>query len=328
MDAQLSLSRNVLAYASAVADKNPTKRYVDWQARRTLAVKNPKAQAYAIDPNATFTLFNGTRAIGLDNTTQLQLTASTLSVSRYRFTWTGTGTAPAFRTGRGLATSTHVLTLTANANSTLTLASATANDFLNVQVGDTVFIPDVTTGDPAAPFNPLNVGYWTVLSKTDNQTLQLVRPTGVAFTGYSETVTPASNGQLVAFSAAGVQVGDGVAVSAGFPAAVLNTYHVVAVTDTWFEVTATQQLPVTSTAIPGAAGVTFYTAAKRYVYVEVDQEAVLQLNGDTGNSNRTSPWSPGDPDQAGSYEKAGPCWQLVVVNLSAQPLNVLVITAE
>lgn len=331
MNGTLSVNDSALAYADVGANSNPKKRYFDWSIQRSYQVANPKSLPYTVDPGATFTLFSGTRATSLDNTTEFQLTASAIvgATNRYRFTWDTVGTAPVFRTDRNLTPNGHTMTMTANANQTETMTSSTVGDFAAVQVGDWVFLPDPSTGDAASPFSPLNTGYWTVLSKDGTSTtLQLARLPGVAFSGTTEVVAVTSNTQVWAFSAAGVQVGDSVSVSAGFSPAVFGTYAVVAVTSKWFEVIATQPLPVTQTAVPGTTGMQFYNVAKRWFKVEYDQVCVLRINGDTTNNNTCGPWSPADGDNTGWHEKVGPTWSLVVVNLTQVPLNVVLMTAE
>lgn len=327
MDGTLNLSSNTLAYADVPATSNPSQKFVDWSMNRSYQVSNPKSEPFTVDPGATLSLFSGIRATGIDNTTELQLTLSPLANTRYRFTWTGTGTTPGFRTGRTVALATRSVTMTVNANLTLSMA-AQAGDFAAVVVGDTLLIPDTSTGDPASPFNPINTGYWVVLSKDGTSTtLQLTRPSGQGFVGITETVTVVSNPQVLVYSAAGVQVGDKVNISGGFPASVQNTYQVVAVTATWFEITAMQPLPTGISAVPNT-GIKFYTGGKRYIRFVADQECYVQLNGDTGTSNRISPWVAADPANAGTMEKCGPCWSASVTNLSTAPLNFLFISAE
>lgn len=329
MDGTLNLTQNVLAFGDVGKTNNPAKKYVDWSVSRSYPVRNPKSDPYTIDPGASVQLFSGTRTTSVDGTTEFLLTLSSLSSSRYRFAWDSVGTAPGLRTDRALATVGHTITLTANANSTLTMTSSTVGDFAAVVVGDTVHLPGVSTGDSASVFSELNVGDWVVLSKDGTSTtLQLARPSGSPFVGLSEAQVVAANAQVQAYSAAGVQVGDKVTISAGFPTAVQGTFTVVAVTSNLFEVEATQPLPFNVTGTPGAAGMTFYAGAKRYVRFEADQECVIRLNGDVGNSNRMSPWEAADPDQTAFMEKVGPCWQVVVVNLSSAPLNLLFISAE
>jgi hypothetical protein len=327
LDGTLKLLSTALAYADVGSTSNPTQKYFDWKAQRSYAVRNPTGLPYTIDPGATLSLFSGARSLATDGTTVLRLDLSPLAATRYRFSWTG-GTNPVLRTARALALSGRSVVVTVNANLTATFA-AQAGDWSALQAGDTVFIPDTTTGDAAAPFNPLNTGSWTVLAvASDGASVQLARPAGSGFLAYPETAAVASDGQVLAYSAGGVQVGDSVNLSAGFAAAVLGSYQIVAVTSKWFEVVATQALPTGVSALPGAAGFQVYATAKRYVRFEADQPCVIRLNGDTGNSNQLAPWTPADLAHTASYEKVGPCWSATVVNLSTQPLNVLFLSAE
>jgi hypothetical protein len=327
VDGTLKLIISATAYADLGADSNPKRKFFDWQAQRQYAVKNPAGIPYTVDPGATLSLFSGARSLGTDGTTALRLDLSLLASNRYRFTWSG-GTDPVLRAARALSLNSRAVTVTTNANLTATFAS-TAGDWTAVQVGDTVFIPDPTTGDAQGPFNVLNTGYWTVLAVAgDGSSVQLARPTGTGFLAYAETATVTNNSQVLAYSAAGVQVGDSVNLNAGFVTPILGTYQIVAVTSKWFEVTATTPLPSGVSATPGAAGFQVYTLAKRYVRFEADQPCVLRLNGDAGNSNQLQPWTPGDEDHTAFYEKVGPCWSASVVNLSSQPLNLLFQSAE
>lgn len=327
MDGTLKLISNALAYADLGETSNPTQKYFDWAGKRTYAVENPQGVPHTIDPGATLSLFSGTRSLAVDNTTSFRLDLSLLASNRYRFTWTS-GTDPVLRTARSLSLNSRAVTVTANANLTATFASQ-AGDWTAVQVGDVVFIPDPTTGDAQGPFNVLNTGYWSVLSVAgDGSSVQLARPSGTGFLAYAETATVTSNSQVLAFSAGGVQVGDSVNVNAGFTAPVLGTYEIVAVTSKWFEVLATAPLPSGVSASPGAAGIQIYTQAKRWVRFEADQACVIRLNGDTGNSNQLAPWQPADRAHTGGFEKAGPCWSAVVVNLSSMQLNLLFLSAE
>jgi hypothetical protein len=325
MNGTLSLSTRSLGYSDPTNPGNdPQKRNVDWRSSITVAAKNVSGVPYTIPVGASVTLFDGTRSNSSDGTTQWTLALSTLSSDRYRFT-NSAGTAPVLRTPRTLALGATV-TVLVNANQTATFTS-TASAFTAVQVGDTVFVPGVTTGD-TGPFSPLNQGFWTVLSvAVDGSNVQLTRGAGVTFQGWNEVVS-VSSGQVKAFSAAGVQIGDGVFISAGFSTPVLRGYTVVSVTATWFEVISTSPLPVSAVAIPGASGLQFYSSAKRYVELWADQDCVLRLNGDTTDSNKVSPWQAGDVTQAGIHAHAGISWSAVIVNKSTAPLNIQLITAE
>lgn len=327
MDGTLKISNNTLAYADVGTTSNPTKKYVDWTTQRQIPVRNPKSNAVTVDPGATLTLFNSVRSLQTDSSSSFELMLSTLESDRYRLAYQVGGTDPQLRTmrvgGAGLN-----YTIAVNVNNTVTLTASSTN-FSAVAAGDTVFIPDTTTGDAASPFNPINVGYWNVLAKLDDSTLQLVRPPGQAFAAIAETVAAVTNQQLVFFSAAGVQVGDSFRLSAGLPQAAWGTYKVVSVSWNYVEFISTRPLPTSVTGNPGATGLQFYPLAKRFMRVEGDQSFILRWNGDTTNLNQIDPWEPADADRTGWDEKTGPVWQAVVVNLSSSAqLNLTVITAE
>lgn len=328
MEGTLRLTSNALAYGDQGATSNPARRYFDWSTDRKYAVSNPKNEPYTIDPGATQTLFSGLRSTSIAANTEWTLALSALASDRYRFS-NSAGTAPALRTARTLTLAGGAnVQMTLNANATVSMARSAA-DFANVVVGDTIFIPDTTTGDSASPFDDLNVGYWTVLAKNGSGSqVELARPTGTVFTGKTEAVAVASNAQVIAYSAAGVQVGDKVTISAGFSAPVLGTYTLVAVTPSWFEITTSKAFPVAAVAVPGVSGVQFYTGAKRYVRFEGDQEFAVRLNGATDSSQIVAPWAAGDDANTGTYEKCGPAWSVVVVNVSSEPLNLLFSSAE
>jgi hypothetical protein len=173
----------------------------------------------------------------------------------------------------------------------------------------------------------LNEGYWTAIAASANS-ITIVRAAGSVFSGSSETVTPTAGAQLQAFTAAGVQAGDTVEISAGFSGATLRSYDLLAVNPEWIEFRSTAPLGAQTGILPGAAGLAIYTQAKRFLFVQSDQEIVVRENGDTGNTNRVVPVIPGDKNFPGLHIKIGPVWKLVLVNRSSSRANVMVASAE
>jgi len=328
MQAKLNVTLKVLAYSDPQVSNNPRLRSVDWL--RDISgqdVNNPKSEAFSIPCGGSVTVFDGTRALSTGPSSAFDL--SLLSVdaaSRYRLAWTG-GTNPVFRTGRSLAMSGVQLTFTVASNGTVTVV-ANSVVFGAVQTGDEVFVPHTTTGDAANAIDVINAGYWVVLSKTDNSTLVLVRPSGQDFEAVSETVTLTSNGQFVAYSAAGVQVGDSVDITAGFSISAQRTFEILAVTDTFIEFVSTTPIPDESGITPGASGLSIYYSSKVFLYVESTQEIVVRANGDTGNTQRVSAFDSSDAQKPGIYMRRGPTWALTLVNRSATAAEVIVIHAE
>lgn len=330
MQAFLNTFFKIQAYGDTSINSNPKLKYVDWQRDMMgVIVDDPGSKPYTVDPGASKVIFNGTRSTTIGSATAFDVTLSPLDPSRYRFTWNG-GQNPGLRTDRGLQLNGEAVTIAVNANSTVNMSvpALSAHDFTTVVGGDIVFIPGTSTGDSAGPFSILNEGFWQVLAVVSSTNIVLSRPVGVSFGATSETKTLTSNAQLQAFSANGVQVGDVVDISAGFPLALERAFELVTVTSTFFEVESSSALPVTPGNVPGVSGMIFYSDPKNFIYIEVDQEAAIQVNGDTGQSNRLSPIEAGNPSAPGMYMKRGVTWSLTIVNRSQVTLNAFVIQSE
>lgn len=324
----LNVAIKVVAFGDEQVNSNPRLKYVDWLRDLSgITVSDPKAEAHRIEVGGTRTVFDGTRATTLDGTTAFSLALLAIAGgSRYRITHTG-GTNPTFRTGRNLTPTGMTLTVVVNANATVTLTSS-APLFGAVLAGDEIFIPNTTTGDAANLFSVLNSGYWQVLGVTSTTNITLVRPAGQSFEATGEAVVLISNSQLRAYSAAGVQVGDSAAISAGFAAASRSTFPVVAVTDAFVEILSTPPLPAEAGILPGATGLIFYQEVKNFIYLETSQEIAVRLNGDTTDIQVVRPLDASDPNRPGPYMKYGPVWRLILVNKAASAALVTIIHAE
>lgn len=307
---------------------NPSRRPINWERSiSSIPVFNPGTKLYEVEPLSTLNIVDGQRSTSIDGTTAFSLAISPLASDRYRITHTS-GTAPAFRTDRSLACTGIVLTLVVNANLSVTLTAGSGTPFSSVVAGDTIFIPGVSTGDSASPFNSLNEGYWVCLAATSTVISMARFADSGVFSGISEVVTPTTNLQIQAFSAAGVQIGDTVEISAGFAFTAQHAYEVLVVNPEWIEIESSAPLGPQTGIIPGATGILFYRLAIRYLRIEGDQEFIVRLNGDTGNTNRIEAIVPGDIDHAGWMEKFGTVWKLDVLNRTMSTLNLVVLTAE
>jgi hypothetical protein len=311
---------------------NPLNQYFDWsKSVYNFPVIQPASQGYLLDPNSTTVIFNGTRTLTLDGTTAFSLTLSNIQQNRYRFTVTA-GTAAGFRTNRNVNLGSISTALLLNSDGSVTVTAASGTPFASVIVGDQVFIPGLSTGDTTGPFNEINTGIWQVIGVSSSTVITMMRQTGISggvYSAISETETPTGPNDFQVFSAAGVQIGDKVDISAGFSSVVIGNYSIIAVTATRLEVLSTQPLPTASGIIPGVAGFVVYTNGKRMVYVEVDQSAAVQCNGDTGQTQRIDPVFVNCGCKTfGSYLKTGPCWSLSLVNRTSTPMNARVISVE
>lgn len=329
MNALLNLVSSAAAYGDNTVSANPKRRFFDWSRNfQGIAVTNPRSEQFTVDPSATLNAFNGTRATSIDGTTTFNVTQSALDPSIYRFTAVS-GTLPAFRIDRGITLSGQTIGFGVNTNGSVTISapSASSTVFNSVVVGDTLLIPGLVTGETVSPFDPMNTGYWTVLSVATRQ-LTVTRATGQVFSGATQTGLVASNGQFQVFSGTGVQPNDKVELSAGFSLSSLRNYTIVNVAPTFFEVVSTIPLAIESGIIPGVSGLQVYKFSKRFLRVETDQEAAVQFNGDTGQLCRLSPLIPEDSEQASWIEKLGATWSLSVVNRSVSPMAVSIFSAE
>jgi hypothetical protein len=322
--ATLNVQHTVLSFDDDKAAGNPIRRFIDWTRRALgIAVENPLDDGYTIPAGASKTIFDGTYATAIDGTTAFSVSKVAGKTNTYRFTSTG-GTSPGFRTDRAINLSGLTITMAPNGDGTLTLSVSAGTPLAAVQIRDTVFIPGVSTGD-AGLFSPANEGAWTVLVN-GGASLVLGRPG--AYSGYAESVPVASAPQVLAFSSDSVQIGDSVDITAGFAPVILGTYTISQVTPKYFEVTSAKGVPAQAGITPTAAGMKFYAGLKRWVRVEVDQDAVVRFNGDTTNLNRVSPVAPGDKEQTGWLDKFGPVYSLVIVNRASVAMKALVQTAE
>ncbi len=322
--ATLTRTGRILMFDDTPSNRNPLRRHADWQQNvQALPVLGPQGpRDYTLAPGEELTLFNGTRSLTANGSTEYDLALSVLDSSRYRLTWTGTGSAPGFRTARVVAVGGGNLIIAVQTNDTILVTSSLGAVFGAVMVGDDVLFPGVATGDPAV-FDPLNEGLWTVLAAAAGQ-LQLARKPGTAFSATSETVALTDDDQVLVFSAAGTQVDDLVDLVAGFSASALRAYPVAAVTAKWIEFTSTLPL-AEETVVPGVSGLKVYSDAKRFVYLETNQEVAVKLNGNTGETDRVEPLPDGSN---GWFEKVGTTYSLAVKNRSTATATVTLISAE
>ena len=316
----LNLNTLLLTYddSDVGTTNNPLRRLSDWTRRfSNVVVSRAKSSSFVIDPGQSLTLFSGVRSTSVDGTTAFTLSLLSATTSTYRFT-NSAGTLPAFRTARSLSTSAlSSIAVAINNNAVATFTVSVAGTFSAVQVGDILRIAGVATGDAAGPFVAANEGYWVVLAATAS-VLTCRRLSGEAFQGSAETVILGATfaSLFTIYSSAGVQIGDKVEISAGFSAVTQRTFTVSQVAPTFFEVVSADPLPLETGIIPGVAGMAFYTAAKKVVYCEVDQEAVVRPNGYTGDLIRLSPFTPGDSSLVASYQQIGNIFSLTIVNKS------------
>lgn len=270
---------NFLLYLNAYADSNPSNNPSRSNFKWTrdingLFVSNPSSLEFSA-PGETKTLFNGTRTLTQDNTTEYSIALAPIAGQNttYQLTWSG-GTNPGFRTSRTSgADATTQVTVTLN-GTVLTFASTGGTPFNltggGVQVGDFVQIGSL--------FNIANQGQWQIIALTATS-FSVVNAFGVAEGPY--TLGSGFATQIDIFSAAGVQAGDTLLITGGFSPVTQGAYLVTTVTDMWVQFSSTAVLPTEGPITTEA--ITFYYDAQRLVYLESNQKVTMVINGQAGN---------------------------------------------
>lgn len=323
--AVLNISTVVVAFGDTPQTSNPKRKYFDWQrSAMGVPVTNPKSEQFTIQPRDMVAIFDSSRAVTLDSTTRFDI--KHMGDSRYRFLWTG-GTDPSLEANIPLTFTGTQIAVAIQSNQTVKFTSSAGTPFHGIEAGHTVYIYGTNDGVTGA-FNPANAGRWRVVLATDT-VLTLARFSGHPFNAADETVTCDAVGNMIAFSAAdGIAVGDKVRIEGGFAADTCRAYSVVDVTSKWFDVICSIPLAEETNIAPGVTGMLFYSSAKQYMRVEVDQEAKLYVNGASDDAQVITPFVPGDPEGTGWCERTGPVWRLYAYNRSQEPMTVSVFTCE
>lgn len=321
----LNVITQVLAYSpvQGVSD-NPAQRIFDWTRRMySLEINGPVGDTKLLAPGQSYAIFDSTRTSPLDNTSVLSLAIFDPSISLYRLSVTAG--ASGFRTPRSISNVTSCqVTVNNNALAVFNFPLAVIS---GVVPGDIMRVKGVALNDvgPFA-FNPLNSGLWVVVAASGT-TVQCVRLATDSFSGVSETVTTATaNFQI--YSSDGIQVGDKVDISGSLSSVSQRIYTISDVTPTTIDFVSALALP-TETGVSFTAGtISFYSDAKKFIYIEVDQEAVVQLNADTSNNNKICPIAAANAMLIGYFHKWGSAYRCEVVNRSIFPMNLRFFTGE
>lgn len=262
------------AYSDRHPSNNPSKNNFKWERElHSLPVENPVSLEFSLAPGETRTLFNGSRTLTQDNTTQYSIALVAGKTSTYQLSWVG-GTAPQFRTPRvSGADATTQVTVTLNGPvATFTSTGGTPFSLISggVVVGDFVRIGNL--------FNSLNQDQWQIIAVT--ATSFSVSNSGAVAEG-PITLGAGFATQIDIYSAAGVQVNDTLVISGGFSLVTQGSYLVTAVSDIWVQFSSTAVLPAEGPITTQA--IAFYSEANRLVYLESDQHVTMILNSVSGN---------------------------------------------
>ncbi len=323
-DALFTIQTSLLAIDDSTQNSNPLRRYFDWvRSSKGVLVSNPSDVPYSLTAGETQLLFSGVRTLSLSGSVNFSLLQSTLSAFNYVLT---APSVAVFRTERVMTFSgTHTITATVNTNGTLLLTANGETPFGAALAGDAVFIPGVSTGDGAGPFDELNVGYWVIVQATSG-TLLLKRPVGLSFVGVGQTTTNVAVGQLQVFSSAGVQPGDSVALSGAF-LPVSGTFQVLSVTAHRVIFSSTEPLATFGSVSATSSDLQVYSKKKSWIWVEADQPCTLIVNGLTYAPLK--PKVPGDKEKVATFHMDGDVFSLSATNLStSSSLNLKLFAVE
>jgi hypothetical protein len=319
----LNLLHSMVAYndtTGGTINNNPKFRVGDWNRQYFgLDVENCQSQNLVLGPNASITLYDGSRTTAIDGTTTFSITNTTGSTYRV---YHSTGTAPGFRTARSLSSSlTTTFNVSVNNNSVVSISQSggPAVTFGSVQVGDILYISSDSL------FNAGNQGYFPVIAKGANY-IQIQNASAVAESNISLSTNFASNFQI--YSSSGVQVGDTAALSQGFSPVTLGNYEVTAVAPDFFEFISSDPLPLETSITTTATGLNFYNSAKFITYIETDQKCYIRFDSESTDVATIEPFA-ADNGVMSMFIKTGYNYRAILTNRSSiTNCNVYLFTCE
>lgn len=312
--AKLNMNIYLNCYEDEASSNNPSLNNFRWFRQLSgLAADRPVSLSFTLAPGESRTLFDGTRSLLQDNTTQYQLLLK--SGNTYVLKHVG-GTAPQFRTARMIGSdATTQVTVNSN-NGVLTFASTGGTLFSliagGVIVGDEVFL--------GSQFAAGNRGRFKVIATTATS-FTVENSSGVA----EGPVTLGADfaDQIRVYSTSGVQVGDTLRIFGGFSAASQSAYDVTAVQDDLVEFFSAKALPLEVIVTDQVAA---YSAAKVVVYLETSKPLDVQTNG--SESNKLSPIIRETSIVPGQLLRSDIIWSMSVENNGIEPANVFFASVE
>lgn len=325
----LNIITKLLCYSDPVVTDNPSIRNYDLTRNITsIPVKLPKSETFVLAPSESKTLFNGVVSSSLSVSSVIDNKLISPENSIYRLSVTS---GPAgFRTARSVSGIDEV-NITIN-NNTLAKFDFVGATLTGVQVGDIMRISGHILYD-AGPFvfNPLNSGLWVVIG-ISGTVVTVQRMSGESFYGVTESILPGSGAasQVLFYSSDGVQKGNKFKVTGTLVSTSHKTYEVLDVTPSWIDFVSTSPIAeeVGLSYVPGT--IIFYSASKKLIYIESDQNCVVRFNDDTSDNCIVEPVNNISAcySDFGYLHKWGETYKCVVVNKSVMPLNLKFISAE
>jgi hypothetical protein len=155
---------------------------------------------------------------------------------------------------------------------------------------------------------------------------------GESFSGVTESINSGSGAasHVMIYSPTGVQKGNKFKVSGTLVSTSHRTYEVLDAAPEWIDFVSTAPIAEENNLsfIPGS--IVFYSASKKLIYLESDQDCAVRFNAETSDNCTIEPVS--NPaacySDVGYLHKWGETYKCVVVNKSVNPLNLKFISAE
>ena len=306
MQNKLNLLVHFRAYADNCPSNSPSLNYTNWTRELSgIAVDRPISSSFTLAPNETYQIFNGARTLTQNGSTSYTLAPKVGTSNTFTLTYAGAGTAPNFRTLRSTTgNATTQIQVTVNgAQATYSVIGGTAMNFTSAgtQVGDSVFIGSGVFATP-------NQGVFSIIAFTDTS-ITIENTSAVAET---QLLGSTYASQIQVYSAAGVQIGDNLLISAGFSAISQGAWEITAVYPQSVEFYSTIPLPAESNIVTQVA---VYFDLKNFVYVESNANVQVSLNGSVAAT--INPWNLTTGTQPGQFMLKSSMWSCSIQNVSS-----------
>lgn len=304
------------SYEDGTISNNPSLNNFRWfREISSVAVDRPQSLSFKLAPGESRTLFDGSRTLLHDGTTQYQLSKKVGSGNTYVLKHVG-GTSPQFRIARTTgADATTQVTVTANA-SVLTFASTGGTPF-NLIVGGVIVGDEVLIGDQ---FSATNRGRFKIIAVTATS-FSVENSSGVAEGPIILGVGFAD--QVRIYSASGVQNGDIIKILGGFSPASRASYEITAAQDNLIEFYSAKALPQETVTTNSLA---IYSSAKKLVYLESNKRVDLNMNGSAAGS--VEPILAETVSKPGMFLRSDIIWSMGVQNSGLETAEVFVASVE
>lgn len=311
--AKMQLINHINIYEDASITNNPAKNNVRWtNSIDGVEVSEPESRSLRIGSKQTETLFSGVVPTSVDVTTRFNLSPKPLVSGTYVLKHSA-GTAPVFRVQRAIGTdATSEVTVT-KSGSIMTFTASGGTLFVTTGL---VFGDSVRIGDG---FNTYNQGVFRIIGFTS--TTFIVEN----FLGVAETVTLGATfaDQVRVFSPTGVQIGDKVKIVSNFSEYSQDSYEITDINPEYLEFHSNKILPEELNVL---SQVVVYNSSKIFFYIECDKPCTLTIEG--LSQGQVKPFVFGTKQKSGVFMRTGSMYSASIMNDSADPANILVISAE